>query len=214
MKLKGIGASTGISVAKVFEVTEVEVEIKDTKIKDVKAEQEKVDSAIAQTVKQIETVKATAMKNLGAEEAAVFDAHIQLVSDPVMTDEIKALIEQEKLNAIKATSDVTTKYAQMFEAMDNEYMKERAADVKDVAKRLIQTLSGVKSSDLSTIDEEVIIVAEDLTPSQTAVLNKKFVKGFATDIGGRTSHAAIMARSLEIPAVLGLKSITKKRWFW
>jgi len=208
MKLKGIGASTGISVAKVFEVKEVEVQIKDSKIKDVKAEQGKIDSAIKETVKQIEAVKESALKNLGPEEAAVFDAHIQVASDPVMVDEIKTIIDQEKFNAVKAVSDITSKYALMFESMDDEYMKERAADIKDVAKRLMQILSGIKSSDLSTINEEVIIVAEDLTPSQTAVLNKKFVKGFATDIGGRTSHAAIMARSLEIPAVLGLKVIT------
>jgi len=210
MKLKGIGASTGISVAKVFEVKEVEVQINDSKIKDVKAEQEKIDSAIKETVKQIEVVKESALKNLGPEEAAVFDAHIQVASDPVMVDEIKTIIDQEKFNAVKAVSDITSKYALMFESMDDEYMKERAADIKDVAKRLMQILSGIKSSDLSTINEEVIIVAEDLTPSQTAVLNKKFVKGFATDIGGRTSHAAIMARSLEIPAVLGLKLITAK----
>ncbi len=210
MKLKGIGASTGISVAKVFEVKEVEVQINDSKIKDVKAEQKKIDSAIKETVKQIEVVKESALKNLGPEEAAVFDAHIQVASDPVMVDEIKTIIDQEKFNAVKAVSDITSKYALMFESMDDEYMKERAADIKDVAKRLMQILSGIKSSDLSTINEEVIIVAEDLTPSQTAVLNKKFVKGFATDIGGRTSHAAIMARSLEIPAVLGLKLITAK----
>ena len=210
MKLKGIGASTGISVAKVFEVKEVEVQINDSKIKDVKAEQEKIDSAIKETVKQIEVVKESALKNLGPEVAAVFDAHIQVASDPVMVDEIKTIIDQEKFNAVKAVSDITSKYALMFESMDDEYMKERAADIKDVAKRLMQILSGIKSSDLSTINEEVIIVAEDLTPSQTAVLNKKFVKGFATDIGGRTSHAAIMARSLEIPAVLGLKLITAK----
>lgn len=209
-RLQGIGASSGVSVAKVFELEEVHVEIKETKITDIEAEVKKVDAAIVDAVKQIEVVKEKALKNLGEEEAAVFDAHIQVASDPAMSGEIKAMIENDKFNAVYATSTITGNYAAMFESMEDAYMKERAADIKDVAKRIINSLAGVKSTDVSSINEEVIIVAVDLTPSDTAQLDKKFVKGFITDIGGRTSHAAIMARSLEIPAVLGLNDITKQ----
>lgn len=210
MNFKGIGASNGISVAKVFELKETHVEITDKKITDVESEKKKIDSAIAEAVKQIETVKEKASKNLGAEEAAVFDAHIQVASDPSIVDGAKQLIESEKVNALYAIKQVTDQAHDMFASMDDAYMKERAADVKDVAKRIINALAGVKGTDVSSIDEEVIIVAVDLTPSETALLDKRYVKGFLTDIGGRTSHAAIMARSLEIPAVLGLGNITDK----
>lgn len=210
MKIKGIGASNGIATAKVFELKETHVEITDAKIENIEAELSKVDNAIKVAVLEIEKVKEKAMKNLGAEEAAVFDAHIQVASDPAMVDEIKNIIKNERYNAIFATKQVTNNFAAMFESMDDDYMRERAADIKDVAKRIINALAGVKAADVTAISEEVIIVAYDLTPSETALLDKRFVKGFLTDIGGRTSHAAIMARSLEIPAVLGLKDITSK----
>ena len=209
-KMKGIGASSGVSIAKVFELVEAHVEIKDTKITDVSAEKAKLQNAVKDAIKQIEGIKQTALKNLGEEEAAVFDAHMQVASDPAMTQEIEAMIENDKVNALFATSTITNNYAAMFESMDDAYMQERAADIKDVAKRIINAIAGVKSTDVSAINEEVIVVGVDLTPSDTAQLNKKFVKGFVTDIGGRTSHAAIMARSLEIPAVLGLKNVTSK----
>lgn len=209
-KLQGIGASPGVSVAKIFELVETHVDIKDDKIIDTIKEIEKVHEAIKDTIIQIEKIKAKALINLGEEEASVFDAHIQVASDPAMSSEIIDMINKEKFNSLYATSIITNKYSQMFETMDDVYMKERAADIKDVSKRIINSLAGVKSTDVSSIDEEVIVVAVDLTPSDTAQLNKKFVKGFITDIGGRTSHAAIMARSLEIPAVLGLNDITKQ----
>lgn len=210
MNIKGIGASNGVSIAKVFELKGTHVEIKDEKIEDIKSEIEKIDNAIKETVKQIEIIKDKAAKNLGAEEIAVFDAHIQVASDPTIVDEAKKIVESEKFNAIYAIKKVTDQAHDLFESMDDPYMKERAADVRDVAKRIINNLAGVKGTDVSTINEEVIIVAEDLTPSETALLDKKYVKGFLTDIGGRTSHAAIMARSLEIPAILGLGNITSK----
>ncbi len=209
MKITGIGASSGIAIAKVFELIEAHVEIK--KVSANPAEEiKKLEEAIADAIKQIEQVKEKAAKNLDAEHAAVFDAHIQVASDPMMIDEVKSLIEAEKANALWATNEVFSKYAEMFASMEDAYMKERAADIKDVAKRVINSIAGVKSSDVSSINEEVIVVGEDLTPSDTAQLNKEFALGFATNIGGRTSHSAIMARSLEIPAVLGLKDVTEK----
>ncbi len=209
MELKGIGASSGIAVAKVFELLEANIEIKKVSSKP-EEEYKKLDVAIKDTIDQISIIKEKAAKNLDAEHAAVFDAHIQVVSDPMMVDEIKQLIKKEKCNALWATNEVFNKYTEMFASMEDAYMKERAADIKDVATRVINSIAGVKTSDVSSIDEEVIIVGEDLTPSDTAQLNKQFAKGFATNIGGRTSHSAIMARSLEIPAVLGLGKITEE----
>ncbi len=209
MDLKGIGASSGVAIAKVFELMEVHVEIKKENANP--SEQiEKLEFAVKKTIQEIEGIKARAAKNLDEEHAALFDAHIQVVSDPMMIDEVKNLIESEKCNALWATNEIFSKYVDMFANMDDAYMKERAADIKDVSSRIINIIAGVKTSDVSAIDEEVIVVAEDLTPSDTAQLDKRFAKGFATNIGGRTSHSAIMARSLEIPAVLGLGDITKK----
>ena len=208
MKLKGIGASKGVAYAKIYKLEHKEVEIKETKITDIEGEIKKFDNAMAETVKQIEEVKAIASKNLGPEEAAVFDAHMQVASDPSLQMEVHNMIKNDKANALFATNAVMNNFAAMFEMMEDAYMQERAADIKDVAKRLLSVLAGIKVQNLAAISEEVIIVGVDLTPSDTAQLNKKFVKGFVTDIGGRTSHAAIMARSMEIPAVLGLKNVT------
>ncbi|MCP4336326.1 MAG: phosphoenolpyruvate--protein phosphotransferase [Mycoplasma sp.] len=209
MKLKGIGASSGIAIAKVFELKETKIKIIKSKAEP-KEELKKLEESIISTVKEIEQIKSNASKNLDAEHVAVFDAHIQVASDPMMIDEIKKLLDSEKVNVIWASNEIFNKYAEMFENMEDDYMKERAADIKDVAKRIINNLAGIKSNDLSSISEEVIVVGEDLTPSDTSQLNKKFVLGFATNIGGRTSHSAIMARSLEIPAVLGLEDITNR----
>ena len=206
--LKGINASQGIAVGKVFELKHIQLNITKKSSKPSK-EIKDLEVAIDVAINEINKIKEIAMKNLGPEEASVFDAHIQVASDPAIKDEIIALINSEKCDAAYAMDTISKNYITMFENMDDIYMKERAADIKDVSRRIIYSLLGIKTQDLTSIDEEVIIVAYDLTPSETSQLNKKFVKGFATDIGGRTSHSAIMARSLEIPAVLGLKTITK-----
>ncbi|MGL5205833.1 MAG: phosphoenolpyruvate--protein phosphotransferase [Metamycoplasmataceae bacterium] len=205
--LKGISASQGIAIGKVFELKHIELNIKKESANPEK-EIQMVETSIKSSIKEIEKIKTIAVKNLGEHEAAVFDAHIQVATDPSMKDEIISLIKTEKCNASYALDFVSKKYIEMFENMDDTYMKERAADLKDVYTRIIHNVLGIKTPDLTSINEEVIIVAFDLTPSETSQLNKKYVKGFATDIGGRTSHSAIMARSLEIPAVLGLKTIT------
>ncbi|MGL5591922.1 MAG: phosphoenolpyruvate--protein phosphotransferase [Metamycoplasmataceae bacterium] len=206
-RLKGISASQGIAIGKVFELKHIELNIKKESA-DPEKEIQIVESSINSSIKEIEKIKDIAVKNLGEHEAAVFDAHIQVATDPALKEEILSLIKSEKCNASYALDLVSKKYIEMFENMDDAYMKERAADIKDVYTRIIHNVLGIKTPDLTSINEEVIIVAFDLTPSETSQLNKKFAKGFATDIGGRTSHSAIMARSLEIPAVLGLKTIT------
>jgi phosphotransferase system enzyme I (PtsI) len=140
----------------------------------------------------------------------VFDAHLMVLSDPELIGAVEGNIKDNNVNAESALKEVTDMFIGMFESMeDNPYMQERAADIKDVTKRVMSHLVGVKLPDLSMINEEVIIVAEDLTPSDTAQLDRNFVRAFVTNIGGRTSHSAIMARSLEIPAVVGTKNITE-----
>ena len=158
------------------------------------------------TKKDIEGVKERAAKRLSEEELAVFDAHLMMAGDPELAGQIKNMIQNESVNAEYATDVVATQMVEMFESMDNEYFKERAADVKDVTFRLKCNLLGLVIPDLTSIDEDSIIVAHDLTPSDTAQLNE-YVKGFATEIGGKTSHSAIMANSLEIPAVVGCPGV-------
>lgn len=210
MKLKGIGASRGIAIAKVFELKHYEINIEKKHISDIEAEIKKLDNAINLAVEQIKKIKEVASKNLDAEHAAVFDAHIQVATDPSMKEEFQQMIQTEKVIAEFSVDQISKKYIDMFASMDDEYMKERAADINDVCQKIIFNLLGIVKEDLTTINEEVIIVGVDLTPSETSQLNKKYIKGFATDIGGRTSHSAIMARSLEIPAVLGLGNITNE----
>ncbi|ATZ18216.1 phosphoenolpyruvate--protein phosphotransferase [Mesoplasma melaleucae] len=207
-QFKGIGASEGIAVAKALVLAEDNIEIKKTKVSNIDAEISRIENAISKTIKDLDNLKNTTLEKLGPEKAAIFDSHKEIASDPAIKDEIINLIKSESICAEFAAQQVTNNFYEMFASMDDPYFKERSADVKDVATRIIKHILGIAIVDLSTISEEVIIVAEDLTPSQTAQLNKQFVKGFATNIGGRTSHAAIMARSLEIPAVLGLKKIT------
>ena len=199
--LKGIAASAGISIARVYKLETPKVEIV-KKEGDPAAEVEKLNAALEKTNKDIEGVKARAAKRLSDEELAVFDAHLMMAGDPEFASQIVNMIETDKVNAEYAADTVANQMVTMFESMDNDYFKERAADIKDVTFRLKCNLLGLTIPDLTAIDEDSIIVAYDLTPSDTAQLNE-FVKGFATAIGGKTSHSAIMANSLEIPAVVG-----------
>nr|WP_047152303.1 phosphoenolpyruvate--protein phosphotransferase [Aneurinibacillus tyrosinisolvens] len=158
---------------------------------------------------QLETIKQQAMVNMGEEEGRIFEAHQLFLQDPEFIGEIEAKITNELLNAESAVADVKDLFVAMFEGMDNEYMRERAADLRDVSGRLLRNLLGIKDTASIDSDEPIIIVAYDLTPSDTAQLDKEKVKGFVTDIGGRTSHSAIMARTMGIPAVVGLGDMTK-----
>ena len=199
--LKGIAASAGISIARVYKLEAPKVEIV-KKEGDPAAEVEKFNAALEKTKKDIEGVNERAAKRLSEEELAVFDAHLMMAGDPEFASQIVNMIETDKVNAEYAADAVATQMVTMFESMDNDYFRERAADIKDVTFRLKCNLLGLTIPDLTAIDEDSIIVAYDLTPSDTAQLNE-YVKGFATAIGGKTSHSAIMANSLEIPAVVG-----------
>ncbi|WP_027062965.1 phosphoenolpyruvate--protein phosphotransferase [Mesoplasma seiffertii] len=208
-KMRGIGASEGVAVAKALVLKEEEIIIKKQTVSDIDAEIAKLENAVAKAVADLNGLKETTLVKLGAEKAAIFEAHKDIAADPAIKEEIENMIKKDHVNAEYAAQTITNNYYEMFAAMEDAYFQERSADIKDVASRIIKHIMGIKIIDLSTIAEEVILVAEDLTPSQTAQLDKKFVKGFATNVGGRTSHAAIMARSLEIPAVLALKTITE-----
>lgn len=207
MNIKGIAASNGIAIAKAFKLIEPELTVVKTTITDVETEINLYKEALVKTTEELQKIKVKAAQNLSEEEAAVFDAHINMANDPELLTQTTDKIKSENVNASYAFDEVSNMFIMMFESMDNEYFRERAADIKDIKKRILAHLLGVKVNDPSTIDEQVVIIAEDLTPSDTAQLDRNFVKGFATNIGGRTSHSAIMARSLEIPAVVGTKTI-------
>ena len=209
--LKGIAASDGVAVAKAYLLVQPDLTFSKTTVEDTAAEASRLDDALAKSTEELQAIRDKAAQSLGEAEAQVFDAHLMVLSDPEMVGQIKQNIQDNKVNAEAALKEVTDMYIGMFEAMDdNAYMQERAADIRDVAKRILAHLLGVTLPNPSMINEEVIVVAHDLTPSDTAQLNKNLVRGFATNIGGRTSHSAIMARSLEIPAIVGTKEITDK----
>ncbi|WP_088067864.1 phosphoenolpyruvate--protein phosphotransferase [Gottfriedia luciferensis] len=210
LHIKGIAASSGIAIAKAFRLENPELNIVKKQISDVDAEIARLDSAIQVSNGELEKIRDHANAELGEDKAAIFSAHILVLNDPELVNPVKDKIKSENVNAEFAMNEIASMFVQMFESMDNEYMKERAADIRDVTKRVMAHLLGVTISNPANITEEVIIIAEDLTPSDTAQLNRKYALGFTTDIGGRTSHSAIMARSLEIPAVVGTKEVTSK----
>ena len=208
--LKGIAASDGVAVAKAYLLVQPDLSFETVTVEDISAEEARLDAALAASQDELSVIREKAVESLGEEAAAIFDAHLMVLADPEMTGQIKETIRAKQVNAEAALTEVTNMFIAIFESMDdNPYMQERAADIRDVTKRVLANLLGKKLPNPATIDEESIIVAHDLTPSDTAQLNKKFVKAFVTDIGGRTSHSAIMARTLEIAAVLGTNNITE-----
>lgn len=207
--LKGIAASDGIAVAPAYLLVEPDLSFSKTNVSDVEGELARYHEAIKVSTAEVEKIRDSAKTSLGEEEAQVFEAHLMILNDPEFTGAIETEIKEQKINSEAALDETAQKFITIFEGMtDNEYMQQRAADVRDVSKRIMAHLLGKELPNPATIDHEVVVVAHDLTPSDTAQLNKNFVKGFVTDIGGRTAHSAIMARSLELPAVVGTESIT------
>ena len=206
-KLLGIAASNGIAIAKAFKMEEVVFEIAPLKANNIELEKKRFALAISKAKQDITKIREIVKQKIDEENALVFDAHLQMLEDPEIVD--ATLLELDKQGYIVEYhfQIVTKTVIDMFMAMDNAYMRERALDVKDVARRVLSYLTNTPLADPSLIDEEVVIIAKDLTPSDTAGLDKKFVLGFATEIGGRTSHSAIMARSLEVPAVVATKQL-------
>ncbi|MDY4078540.1 MAG: phosphoenolpyruvate--protein phosphotransferase [Clostridium sp.] len=205
---KGIAASKGYAIGKVFLQVNEEIVISDEKVSDIEAEKAKLQKALDDSRTQLAKIKEKALIEMGEEKAQVFEAHITLLDDPEFTGAMQTEIESNSINSMKAVQSVTDMFVSIFDAMEDAYMKERAADIKDVSKRIISNLAGKGGDAFAITEGNTIVVAHDLTPSDTAQLDRSKVVGFITDIGGRTSHAAIMARTLEIPAVLGLGDIT------
>ncbi|HGM3509390.1 phosphoenolpyruvate--protein phosphotransferase [Clostridioides sp. ZZV15-6383] len=210
MAYKGIGASPGVALGKALVVEHSELVIEKKSIDNVEAEITKLENAVAVSKEELIKVKEKASEELGAEEAEIFEAHLLVLEDPELIGSAIDKIKTESVNAEYALNEIKEMFVSMFESMDNEYMKERAADIKDVTNRILRHILGIKVVDLSALSEEVVLIAHDLTPSDTATMNKKMVLGFLTDIGGRTSHTAIMSRTLEIAAIVGLNDITSK----
>jgi phosphoenolpyruvate-protein phosphotransferase (PTS system enzyme I) len=206
--LKGIAASSGVIIAKAYKLEQPVLSVTRHSVNP-ETELVKFHEALEKTRFDIERIKAKAVGKLTDEDLAIFDAHIMVTQDPEFTGQMEEMVRNEGVNADFATQEISNLFISMFENMEDSYFRERAADIKDVSYRLMCHLQGLVIPDLSLIDQEVIIVANDLTPSDTAQLNKQFTKGFATQIGGRTSHSAIMARSLEIPAIVGINGLLK-----
>lgn len=207
---KGTGASPGIALGKALVIEHSELVIEKRAIDNIEEEVQKLQNAVKVSKEELTKVKEKALLELGEHEAQIFEAHLLVLEDPELIDSAISKIRDEKVNADYALNEIKEMFVAMFESMDNEYMRERAADIKDVTNRVLRHILGIKVVDLAGLDEEVVLIAHDLTPSDTATMNKSMVLGFLTDIGGRTSHTAIMARTLEIAAVVGLNDITKK----
>ncbi len=209
--ISGIPASPGIVFGKALVLKEEKIVFDTQKIPD-----SQVDSEIARfytgrsaTIAQLSAVRDRALASLGEEKAAIFEGHLMILEDEELEEEILDYLRSHKVNAALATSKIIDQQVQMLSEIDDEYLKERAGDIRDIGNRLIKNILGMHIIDLGEINEESILVAYDLTPSETAQLNLNKVLGFITDIGGRTSHTSIMARSLELPAIVGTNNATQ-----
>jgi phosphotransferase system enzyme I (PtsI) len=206
-KISGIAASAGIAVARAFILEHPDYTITKTAAADVEAEVAKLTDALEKSKAELLSIKERTLAELGEKKAEIFESHLLILDDPELISPVMDKIREEMVNADYALNEVATQFIEMFENMKSAYLQERAADMRDVTKRVLNHLLGIHYVSPAEISEEVIVIAQDLTPSDTAQLNRNFVKGFTTNIGGRTSHSAIMARSLEIPAVVGTKNV-------
>lgn len=203
LKWKAIGVSEGLAHAKALIIKEEDLTVVKDTITDVAAEQQRVTDAVEKAQVQIAQLRDEAEKNIGAAEAEIFDAHLLMLDDPDFVEGMTGIIADEKVCAEYACFVNCENFQQMFRAMDDEYMQARAADIGDISKRVLKNLKGIADNAIDAVTEPCILIANDLTPSDTARIGGKPVMGFITRIGGRTSHSAIMARSMGIPAIAG-----------
>jgi phosphoenolpyruvate-protein phosphotransferase (PTS system enzyme I) len=201
--IRGVSASRGIATGPAFQFHKTDLEFDRCTITDCNAELDRFQRAVTQAKSELGEIQAKAEAESGAEEAAVFEAHVMMLEDPELLDSIRKAIESDHQNAETALTDTSEMYAQMLEALDDEYLSARAADIRDVSKRVLRILCGVDDSPTEHLTVPSIILAEDLTPSDTVMLDKSLVLGFCTAAGGATSHTAILARGLALPAVVG-----------
>jgi len=210
--MKGIPAAPGISIGRAYLLNSEEFVIPRRRIRqeDVEDEITKFNKCLAQTRRELLDIKNKISKDMGSEHAEIFSAHLLVIEDPMLINEVISKIEKERLCVECAFLDVMKKYINALSKTNDEYLRERVSDINDVGKRVLRNLMGTKQESLETLKEKVVVIAYDLSPSDTAIMHKGNVIAFATDIGGKTSHTAIMAKSLEIPAVVGLEVISAK----
>ena len=210
---RGIAVSAGVCRGKILVLHRARHVIARREMPDdeMPAEIKRFEQALVSTRKQIKDVQRRVVENMSASEGDIFDAHLMMLEDRALIDEVIRLVREQKINAEYAFHSVAERYVAAMEGVDDEYLRERAADMKDLIARVLDNLLEVKDAfDLKHLGEPCILVSHDLSPSTTAQLDKKFVLGFATDVGGKTSHTAIMARSLDSPAVVGLQSVSEE----
>ena len=207
---KGIAVSEGFAVGKVLKLIDVKIDKSKKMITDVEKELLIFENALRKTTEQLEKLRIESIDKFGVETSKIFEAHMLIANDPEVNHSIKELIKNEKVNLVYAIDRVVANFVNLFEMLDDEYLKERATDLIDVSNRIIKNALNIEIVDLASIKEKVILVAKDLTPSETAQIDTNYVLGFITEIGGKTSHSAIIARLLEIPAIVGVKNILDK----
>jgi phosphotransferase system enzyme I (PtsI) len=205
--INGIGASQGYALGKVWIKKEDDLHIERIEIQNTEEEINRFEAGLKSTKKQLETMQNIALKEIGEEESKIFEAHVAILEDAELVEQTKQMVMNESINVEFAYDTVANQYIEMFNQIEDDYLRERAADLQDVTRRMLRNLMGICDNDIASINEPVIIVAYDLTPSDTVQLDKNNVLGFVTEVGGKTSHAAIMARTMEIPAVLGVKDL-------
>ena len=210
--LKGISAAPGIAMGKAFLLDREQYVIPRRTIKEdqIPAEIKRFRDALMATKNEITDIKKRISEEMGVEHGQIFSAHLLVIEDSILMEEVISRMKKEKLSIEYIFQDVLSKYIKVFSEMDDEYLKERISDINDIGKRILRNLIGAKEDALANVKDKVIVIAYDLSPSDTATMHKKNVIGFVTDIGSRTSHTAIMAKSLEIPAVVGVEVATKK----
>ncbi|MEA3305843.1 MAG: phosphoenolpyruvate-utilizing N-terminal domain-containing protein, partial [Candidatus Omnitrophota bacterium] len=209
--LKGIPAAPGITVGKAHLMDSEDVTVSRRSITEdgLSGEISRFQEALIKTRDEILKIKDKISKEMGAEHGEIFSAHLMVLEDAMLIEEVISKMKTEKIGVEYAFLEVIRKYVRTFTKMDDEYLRERISDINDVGKRILKNLLGAKQLSLADLKEKVVIIAYDLSPSDTAIMDRRNVIGFATDIGGKTSHTAIMAKSLEIPAVVGLEKATK-----
>ncbi len=207
--LIGKSASYGIGIAKALVLENTEIKLESGKASDVQSEINRFDSAVSVSLEELNALYQKTLATLGEDKAQIFEAHSLILQDPELIDSVHEEIRSQEIKASAATDIVSKRFIEMFEAMENEYMRERSLDIKDVSSRIIRKILGIDTVNISDLKEEVILVAHDITPSQMAGIDLKKTAGIIAEIGGKTSHTAIMARTMELPAVVGLKEATK-----
>jgi len=212
IQLKGIGAAGGISIGAAYKLGKEEFVVLPEPIswEDIPLQIQLFEEALIKTRREIIELQKKISSDMGQDEAQIFDAHLLVLEDRMLIEEVISRLKKEQLNVAYIFSEVLKKYISVFLKIEDEYLKERIADINDVGKRILRNLLGKEKRGLEDLKEKAIIVSHDLSPSDTAAMHTRNVAAFVTDMGGKTSHTAIMAKSLEIPAVVGLEGITSK----